>query len=120
MNTSEVGTLPFCSGFEPLAACLLLFVRLHVKMNRNIQKTNSHSWGHVKGEWQPLVYPHATIPPNPPLAGQSRFGMLLCHHGNIYLVDVYLVCVGMAIRHFVKLINGLGALVGSLTIETSA
>lgn len=63
VNTSEVGTLPFCSGFEPLAACLPLFVRLHVKMNRNNQKTNSHSWVHVKGEWQPLVSPHATFPP---------------------------------------------------------
>lgn len=117
VNTAEVKTLPFCAGFEPLAACLLLFVCLRMKMNRINRKTNWHSRGHVKGEWRPLVSPHTSVPLRPSeaaLAYQCCFVTMV-----IYLADVYLVCVGIAIRHFVRVINGFGALAGCLTIETS-
>lgn len=39
---------------------------------------------------------------------------------DVYLADVYLVCVGMAIRHFVRLINGDAALFCVLTIKAKA
>lgn len=38
----------------------------------------------------------------------------------VYLADAYLVCVGMAIRHFVRVINGDAALFCALTMEAKA
>lgn len=38
----------------------------------------------------------------------------------VYLADVYLVCVGMPIRHFVRVINGDAALFCALTMEAKA